>query len=272
MHSLTQPISTNTERHHPSRMRWDMFLLEELAVSEHKQLQAHLETCSHCQEQVTSMQAERRAFEEQLDMSAFMGEMMERERTSSSWSFQWDMLLRPFVWGPLMTAAAFALFFGMQSNNKVVTSPYGTGQLQKQYHRAVGVKGTPALSIYRFRGTQRITARSGATYKEGDTLGFAYRGKGFRYLFMVLIDAKGEVSWLYPGEDGKRSMPIASHGQLKGSIELDGSKGKERLLTFFSMKPLTKEAVKTLIPQVKETRRIPSKDNPIFAHHFLIQK
>jgi hypothetical protein len=266
MKSLLDPIPTPAKTR-PSRARWDRYVLGQTSQEERRELEAQLEHCEHSRQLVAEIRAEQQAFRQTMpSAAAFMAQLEEQAETRSLWKRLLAWWKHPAVLTPLAACAAFLLFYNGQQNNKhhrPVVRPVAS-------HPGVIVKGQPEFNVYRFRQSVRSLVKSGQDFKKGDVLGFTYRAAGQRYLFMVLKDQKGELSWLYPN-DGQRSIPLASQGKLTDSVELDGASGTEKLYAFFSQKPLTGDEVKALLKHDPQTGVLPQRTS-IYVHRFLLKK
>lgn len=272
---------SSTRGEHPSRLRWDRYTLKLLSVQEHEQLTSHLSDCAHCRAELATLEAQRSSFEAQRDTAAFLARIADdaaRRKGPSAWFARWKEQFRPLVWAPIATLMVL-LGLGVgyrtllqEGGPHTSTGRHGTtGPQSPQNKRPLGVKGQPSLAVYLFRGQLRQKAKSGGVYKAGDTLGLAYHASGFRYLRIVLVDAKGQLSWLYPQSASHMSLPIAAHGRLVGGVELDDSKGAERLLAVFSMKPLRAKHIHTL-QHTTRTGRHKLHNTEIFVRVFHIHK
>ncbi|TNE48153.1 MAG: DUF4384 domain-containing protein [Deltaproteobacteria bacterium] len=190
-------------------------------------------------------------------------------------SLMLQSLLRPVVWGPL-GACALVLVFVFQSNNGLTPGGQNPGACLALDDSDHGVrrKGSPEMQVFLFRDGQRMVARSKDLYRAGDILALRYKSSSFRYLTVVYLDNKGEMGWLYPQAPGQ-SIPITAQGDLKDSVQLDQAKGTERLLAFFSKKPLQVSAVKRLAREKLKPGYLSQScelSNIIFLHELVLHK
>jgi|GEM_PF-1905276 len=131
--------------------------------------------------------------------------------------------------------------------------------------------GGPLLEVFLSRKGVQALARSGASFYAGDQLGFRYQGAGYGFLTLVLVDAKGAVSWLYPSSAAP-SIPIAAQGRLQDAVELDSSLGQERIIAFFAQRPLSAKRILAALPFPKEGAQKLATDERVFVRSFLLEK
>ncbi|MCB9643318.1 MAG: hypothetical protein H6728_09605 [Myxococcales bacterium] len=297
---LQQPIAHQERETHPSRRRWDLFCLGELSSKEQALLHQHLEKCSRCQSQVSLIRTEQSDFSQQFTRAAFLRTLeslptASLQDTSSqistiakegapkqsppsegllSW---WKGMMQ--TWGsmrwwlaPVGAMGLMLLVWRPFSQDGVDRSP-PPGRTTKPpvVSDVWRLKGSaPQLKVFMKRGATQRNARSGESFRAGDLLGFSYRGAGFAYLTVILVDAKSSISWLYP-EKPAQSIPIAAHGALRGSAELDDAHGKERLLAFFAERPLSSQQIQQLLPTLRPGLQ-KLQGQTFFLQEFVIQK
>jgi hypothetical protein len=232
----------------------DMFLLECLSHEQHNKVEQHLTDCADCQMLLASMKREHDEWQG-TPMPASLVSRIEAEAQSRSvatptfWE-QSQAWMRSFMWMPVGAAAMLCLlWFG--SSRELTPNPLQhlapVPNTQTMLHgRRKGM--APTFSVYLFRNKNSRLVPSSAQFHGGDLLGFRYKGKGYRHLFVILLDSKQEISWLYPSQ-ATQSIAIQPEGKLPGSVELDHAKGEERLLAFFSALPLQASEVKQLLPK-----------------------
>lgn len=332
MESLSTMLEHSREENHPSRTTWDLFLLDSLSAPEQATLEDHLGDCSHCEQQLDELKAERAHFVETMDVDKFLSritslaaasthveveaaadelvtsgafapsvqglreninegrlhletsQVVERQKleqeepTETVWSqlnSMFRQLLRPVVWAPI-GACTLLLMFVFQSNNILNNeNPKPAACLTLDTpENGVRRKGNPEMQVFLFRDGKRTLAKSKGLYKAGDILALRYKSMEFRYLSVVYVDNKGELGWLYPQQPGP-SIPVASQGDLKDSVQLDQAKGKERLLAFFSRKPLQANDVRRLVRKKLQTGYLAEScqlSNLTFLHELVLLK
>lgn len=284
----------------PSRPQWDLFMMQALSDDEHRAMEEQIARTPASQQRVEEWKAERDAFQAALNVPSFLAAleakaseravhpaeepippvaMGEPEADSSQesgagWRGWLQRLVQPAVWAPLSACAALALLWWVQPFS--TSSPDGMQACAPLERLDSGVrrKGGPALEVFVFRQGQRSLARSGATFRSGDILALRYKSSAFRYLSVVYLDHKGELSWLYPQREAP-SIPVAAQGDLDGSVALDDAKGTERLLAFFSSQPLQPHDVRALAarkPPSGHLRLSCSSSNRVFLRELILRK
>ncbi|MCK6511106.1 DUF4384 domain-containing protein [Myxococcota bacterium] len=131
--------------------------------------------------------------------------------------------------------------------------------------------GGPLLEVFLSRKGVQALVRSGASFEAGDQLGFCYQGAGYGFLTLVLVDAKGSVSWLYPSSAAP-SIPIAAQGRLQDAVELDSSLGRERIIAFFAERPLHAKRILAALSSPKEGPQQLATGERVFVRSFLLKK
>jgi hypothetical protein len=195
----------------PSDLRLEAHLLDAGTSG----LLPHLDHCPDCQARVRRMEAEGEDFR-RFVYPATVDAVVEAARPARSWS--WFATLVPAA------AAAAAGFLVLLQPSP----PDGY----------VGTKGD-ALGLTVFVGTPdgARTVADGATLPASSALRFQVRSPSGCRLWIVSLDAAGQVSRLYPplGEEGGE---IGAEGLLPGGAVLDGRTGPERIFAVCSPEPL----------------------------------
>lgn len=100
-------------------------------------------------------------------------------------------------------------------------------------------KGTLSLQVVAKRADRQFTVKEGSTLLEDDALRFVVTTGMPGYLQVFSVDAKGGVSPFYPESDpmaDPEPLTLSSAGrhELPGSVILDDSVGRERIVVVFS--------------------------------------
>ncbi len=249
---------------HPSRQAWDRFCLEEAPTQERTHLQQHLSACPRCQSRVQQIQAERTAFASSFPRAAFLASVPATPSVGGWMGFlRWMRWNGAWGWGLAGACGVFLLWLGSVGSLKEggldatrrsdIPTFLDRKESSAPYHRELWrSKGSgPSLDVFVHREGVQRSARSGERFRTGDQLGFRYRAAGYGFLTLVLVDAKGAVSWLYPSSAAP-SIPIAAQGRLQDAVELDQAVGKERIIGFFAHRPLSPTQILSALQTPKE--------------------
>lgn len=215
----------------PSDLALELFLLQ----PERSPESGHVADCPSCASRLARMREEGDEFRRFVFPRTVeaVEDAMEKRRLRFHWSF---------VVAPLGALAAIAL---------AVLVPSGP---PKDYE--YGVKGSGmALAVYVNGGQGTSAAGDGAKVPAGAALRFKVQpAKHDCYLWILSIDAKGEVSRLYPpvGKDPE----CHDAGPVPGGAVLDGQPGPERI---FAVCAPTKKVV---WPEVKAAVEAVAKGGP----------
>ncbi|HEY3448601.1 MAG TPA: DUF4384 domain-containing protein [Myxococcales bacterium] len=183
----------------------------------------HLDSCAECQARLARMRAEGEEFRREV-LPATVGAVLEagapaRASRRNPW----------FVWAPVpaFAAAAAALAF-------LIVRPASPGA---DY---LGVKGAglvlAAFSSSSSAGGPGQPVEDGATVPATAALRFRVRAAAPCWLWLVSVDAGGQVSRLYP-VDGASGAQVRGEQSLPGGAVLDGSAGPERLFAVCTAQP-----------------------------------
>ncbi len=190
----------------------------------------HLKACERCRARVKSFEDEQRRFEAAIPFERFAAGVERAARSSSGRKAE-----RPMRWVMALAAGLLALTAGgliYQANRE------GPG---------VRVKGGGGIDV-------RIAAPSGVqrdgspdpllpeTLSSGERVRIGYHQLRERYIAVVSVDEKGEVTAIYPAEG--KSLPVKPEGDyLPESLEFTGA-GIERVIVVASNEPLDAEELK----------------------------
>lgn len=158
-------------------------------------------------------------------------------------------LLRPW---PLAAVAAGAacLVLGLWVGRQWAREAWGEARRVVEQRAPldapyVGLKGGPGLQVWARRGEAVFEVGEGTRLREGDRVRFAPRLPGPGYVMILSVDAHGQVSLHHPhgGERALELRPPLSAAALAGSVELDESRGPERIFLLFSTADFERAAV-----------------------------
>jgi len=186
----------------------DLALEKHLLAPEQSPQRAHVDGCAACQARLTEMRQQGEDFLRFVypaTVEAVEAAAAPRRFSLTSW-------LAPL---PALAVAAAAL---------VIANP---GQLPDDY---VGLKGGGGLGLTVFvnDGAGVKSVREGAQVRADAALRFKVStGKACR-LWILSLDADGQVSRLYP-EEGTGGAPLAGTVEIPGGAILDGKPGPERI-------------------------------------------
>jgi len=178
---------------------------------------AHLAACPRCAARLAEARRQGEEFRREV-FPATVAAVVERSRPR--------VVRLPRRWGlwlaPLSAAAAAALLF--------------LGG--RPAHDYVGAKGGAlGLAVYVQTSDGARAARDGEVVPAAANVRFHVRPAGACGLWIVSVDASGQVSRLYPAA-GDEAGELTSPATLPGGAHLDGRAGPERLYAVCSPRPL----------------------------------
>lgn len=191
----------------PSDLALEAYLLE----PDHSPLAAHLQGCGSCSARLARMQAEGEDFR-RFVFPATVDAVEDAAARKSRFAFRWPVLLAPLG---AAAAIALALVVGVRS---------GDGP-REDY---LGVKGGGlglAVFVNASEGAQAV--EDGAAVPASAALRFKIQPSADCWVWVVSVDAKGDISRLYPPEGAPPELRAA--GPLPGGAVLDGQPGPERI-------------------------------------------
>lgn len=201
------------DRGHLSSLELDLLGLGALPAPEVPAARAHLSSCERCRARLAELERARERFE------AVRGEAWAgvEARLAAKGLPRW---LAPLSLLAAAAAAALLVFVARPGD------------------RSPSVKGDAVLRVFALQKGQVRELASGDRVAPGDRVRFVADGAGSRCLLLVSVDGAGRAT-VYVPFDGARSLELAPGRQeLPDSVELDGTLGTERLLAFFSDRPL----------------------------------
>ena len=200
-----------------SRCPSDLELERHLLAYSATELAPHLAGCAHCAARLDEMRREGEEFQREV-FPATVDAVVARARPAR--------LVRVPRWtlvaAPLAAAAAVALFL--------------VGRPPPDY---VGAKGGElSLAVFVQAPDGARAAADGASVPASAAVRFQVRPAHPCQLWVVSVDAAGQVSRLYPAS-GDAPAHVAQAGALPGGAVLDGRAGPERIFAVCSGTPLT---------------------------------
>lgn len=189
----------------------DLALEAHLLEPANSPLASHLEACPPCAARVARMMQEGEDFRRFVFPATVDAVQDAAERRPRAW-LRWPVLLAPVA---AVAAVGLALVLGIRP---------GSGP-DEGY---LGVKGSGmALAVYVNGGEGAEAVADGAPVPASAALRFKVQPDGECYLWILSVDAKGEVSRLYPPEGAQPELRTA--GAIPGGAVLDGQPGPERI-------------------------------------------
>lgn len=121
-----------------------------------------------------------------------------------------------------------------------------------------GIRAPGPLEVYVLRRGDVLPARSGDAFYAGDRLQFMVRPGSYRHLFLVSLDADGQLHPFVPDDDGS-SLTLNGDGEqlLPHAIQLDDYRGLERIFAVYSDQPFTFERLEQAVSHLPSQRPLP---------------
>lgn len=186
----------------------DFALEAYLLARGHTPTSGHIQQCEHCQARLARMEEEGNEFRHSVYPATIDAVLARRARRSSPW-------LKPTLWlVPVVGLAASVLL--------IVRDPHP----QADY---IGVKGgSVELSTFTNDTGAARALSDGSTVSSNAKLRFKFRTDHACSLWIISVDASGEVSRVFP-EAGSAGATVSGAQELAGGALLDGKSGPERL-------------------------------------------
>lgn len=188
-------------------LRLYRFAAGELAADEENAFRAHLASCEACQAD--------------LDLAQQIERDARAVDTTRGKTKVWRWL--GYALAPAALAATLLLL--------VIRAP-GDGGDDAEFK----IKGTYSLQVGVQRGTQRFSGQSGASYQDGDVLGFFYTAPEPRYVYVLFSDENAEVTRIYP-TGAATLLPAGVELALPHGAVLEPGQGCEWIVTVFADRP-----------------------------------
>jgi hypothetical protein len=216
----------------PSDLALEVYLLDRGTSN----LSPHVGSCPTCQSRVARMEEQGQEFLQYV-FPATVGKIEEAAGEHRSAWRRWIMIAPV----PLAGAAAALLLLAHPASGP---SPLGPDESY------VGIKGGGAgslgLSVFLGAAEGARLVQEGEPIPAASALRFKVQPTKECRLWMVSVDAAGQVSRLYPtvGEGGAE---LSRGGALPGGAVLDGHSGPERIFALCSPKPVKYAQVESAV-------------------------
>jgi len=188
----------------------DLALERHLLEAEGSPLTPHVDGCARCAARLREMRRQGEAFQ-QLVFPATV-EAIEAAAAPRRWAVPRWLLLG----GPALAAAAAVAIF--------LIRPAGP----PDDYLGVKGRGELGLSVFVKEGAAVRAVASGEAVRPDAALRFRVQAAGTCRLWILSLDASGEVSRLYPGE-GSGGAEVRGAQEIPGGAVLDGKVGPERI-------------------------------------------
>jgi hypothetical protein len=236
----TTELDPRRDPDHPSHRALEELAFDRPGTHDNSPLAAHVERCDACGEAVRALVEQRRTFLARRPAAAFVAGLERRHLRLSRWR-----------WAPAL-GLAFATAAAAAGLLVAIRAP--VAELPRSPE--IALRGEAAFTLYVSRdGAPAVRQTAGAKLYPGDVLRFGLRLPGAGYVFIADLDDRGTFARYYPqaatatsssGPGGVESARVElspAESILPGSIRLDEFVGRERILLFFSTRPLSELAV-----------------------------
>lgn len=235
--------------------------IERSLARDHSQLDSdaeHLRACRECRDRKGAILAERAAYLQRFPATEFArGVLAKATGREPARRRGWRARAIPAWTAAAALAAGLVAVWQRQAlvpepraldprpdEPSHMSAPNGAGEIR--------TKGTASrLDAYVRREGVTQPLRNGETLAKGDPLAFTVTLTEPRYLLLLGVDTGGGVTRYYPPPDVPPAGPLpAGRAQLDVGVELDDSRGDERVIALFSRAPLDEAAVRRRIAAV----------------------
>lgn len=226
-----------------SDLEFDQWRADELEQDEAARLEAHLETCSRCQQRHAALNRAATAFLERFPSIESLAAGSDPVRRGEAASQVVDLKtrrMRAWTLGSMaagvLAAAAFFLLV------KPVTPPERTAS--PEAGEGTRLKGSSRLGFFVKRGSQVLLGVDGQVVHPGDRLRFTVSAMAPEQLAIFSLDGAGVASVYFPA--GAESAPVGRgmNQPLESSVELDATLGREHLWAVFCNTPFRVEPLR----------------------------
>jgi hypothetical protein len=196
---------------HLTRVQLEQLVADDLRVA--AALRVHAASCDRCAVRRLALERARARYVTLHPAAEFARQVVERANLPAPVVRKSRRI--PYVLAPLAGVAAIAVAL--------------SAWLQPS---AIRTKGAVSLEVIAKRGAIQNPLADGESLTAGDQLAFAYTLDRPRYLLLIGVDASGEVTRYYASPS-----PLAAatrRAQLPVGIELDASRGDERVYALFA--------------------------------------
>ena len=214
-----------SEPRHPGELELRRRRAGELSSAAMLAIDEHVASCPPCRARLRGLDDEQRRFEENISFDRFAAGVERAARVPAR-----RPAARAWLYSAVAMAAGVAIVVSVQ-RPPGVPAPAGV-RIKGGAGMIVRVAGSAGQRTARVDGDEPLAA--------GERLRIGYQPGGHRYLLALSIDARGEVTPLYP-EQGP-SLPVAdgpaeATRYLPDSLELTGG-GVERIFVVLSDAPV----------------------------------
>jgi hypothetical protein len=207
----------------PSDLALEGFLLER----ERSQAAPHVGGCPSCQARIAKMEEEGKHFLQYV-YPATVAKIEEAAASRhGSWR-RWALLL------PVPAAAALATVLLMSKGDRPADLLSGDGD---QTQIKGGGPGSIGLTVFLGAAEGARVLGDGDSVPASAAIRFKVQPTKACSLWVVSVDAQGEVSRLYPAS-GETGAEMSRGGALPGGAVLDGRRGPERIFALCTQRPI----------------------------------
>ena len=203
-----------------SNLRFDALAADELDASERQALEQHVMRCVRCHARERALSELRDRFDAQ-----------ERGRVPA------DPIASGVRGKPRTWLAAVAVTVAVAAAAALLAlSPRGDGA--SAVAPTERTKGGEHIAFFLKRGDHVQRGAREQNVQPGDKLRFLYSAPRARYLAIVSLDSRHQVSIFYPESERAERIEPGVDVALPSAVELDGALGEERVYALFCDVPL----------------------------------
>ena len=218
-------IELRPESEHPSRWTLSRLCAGDLCADEARSVRVHADGCAECGEVLVALQAEKHEFA-LLPVRRRVAEALRAEAEQQTVPSLWARLLRPRVAAPMAALAAAAAAL-------LVLVPGLLGDDPGERSKGVGFEFGFAV----LRDGRPLIGVSGEELAAGERVQFVYGAPMGGYLYVIGVDALGQVSQYFP-PPGSEAIEVAPGRDrpLPHSVVLDAAP-EERVFALLCASP-----------------------------------
>jgi hypothetical protein len=208
-----------------SNLRFDALAADELDAGERHALEQHVMRCVRCHARERALSELRDRFDAQQPARVPADPIASGVRA------------KPRTW-----LAAVAVTVAVAAAALLALSPRGDGA--SAVAPTERTKGGEHIAFFLKRGDQVQRGARDQNVQPGDKLRFLYSAPRARYLAIVSLDSKHQVSIFYPASERAERVEPGVDVALPSAVELDGALGEERVYALFCDVPLELAALR----------------------------